>query len=237
MELFFTEKFSPQQTEISLSLEESRHAYKVLRKRSGDMIDLTDGKGHLIRGEISGKSSGQLNVRIKEFREMPFPKANHITVALSIVRPNRMNWAVEKLTELSVEKIVPIICHYNTTRNFKSDHLRRISISALKQSQQFYLPKICEPIQFKKWLIETGKQNFLKFIAQPDGKTVNTVNFADNVNKNIFVVIGPEGGFKQEEADLAAKYYFQPLNLGQTILRTETAAVVAVAQLKLFLTS
>ncbi len=237
MELFFAHNFTPGIPEIHLSPDESRHAHKVLRKRPGDGIDLTDGRGHYIRGEIATLTGKSVVVRITGWEQLPFPAANHIRVALGIIRPNRLDWAVEKLTELGVERITPLLCRYTTLRTVKPDHLQRIAISAIKQSGQFYLPIIEQPISFIHWIKETSDFKGIRLIAQPEGNGLAEIRSSSPHVRQILLAIGPEGGFHPEEIELAVSKNFRTFHLGGTILRTETAAVAAVVRAKQLLSA
>ena len=235
MDLFYTDDFHPGDQTLMLPSEESSHAIKVLRKRKGDLIDLTDGAGNYLQGVIIGESAKNVAVEIEKVEKRPFPAENLIEVAFPIIRPNRLDWAVEKLTELGVKKIIPITCAYSTTRQIKKDHLRKIMISAIKQSGQFYLPEIAEVAEFSGWAKRTANMKGLKFIANQDSQD-------KNINRKItegliYLAIGPEGGFHPEEITLALSSGFRILYLGESILRSETAAVVGVAKLKMIFSS
>ena len=232
MELFYTEHYSAGQKQITLSIEESRHIQKVFRKKPQDIIQLTDGKGTLVLAGIAGEQNRQLQLIIKEVRPIPFPNENDIELGISIVRPNRMDWAIEKATELGIKKIVPLHCQYSTFRNLKLDHLKRIAISAIKQSGQVFLPEISSPLPLFDWIEKIGKEQSNRLIAVPDTKGIWAVqsSFAD-INK-YQLLIGPEGGFHANEITMVEQHHFQPLHLGPTILRTETAAIAGITFLK-----
>jgi 16S rRNA (uracil1498-N3)-methyltransferase len=235
MDLFYTDDFHPGDRTLSLSPEESRHAVKVLRKYKGDHIDLTDGAGNYLQGVIIEESAKNVAVEIEKVEKRPFPTGNLIEVALPIIRPNRLDWAVEKLTELGIRKIIPITCAYSTTRQIKKDHLWKIVISAMKQSGQFHLPEIAEVAEFSEWVGNTANKNGRKFIAHRDSQDKN-IN-RKTTDELIYLAIGPEGGFHPEEITLALSSGFKILYLGESILRSETAAVVAVTKLKMILSS
>ncbi|MEJ2635861.1 MAG: RsmE family RNA methyltransferase [Calditrichia bacterium] len=231
MELFFLESFDPRSDTAILSADESHHAKRVLRKRSCDMLDLTDGKGHHLQGVIIEDARRELLIKITRREQVPFPPQNRIEVALAVIRPNRMDWAVEKLTELGVEKIVPVICRYNSAKNVKVDHLRKICLSALKQSEQFYLPQISAPLPLEDWMEKISHSGGLRIMCHPD-KTLPQVT-SWPADEQVCLAIGPEGGFHPDEIRAAKAYHFQSLNLGSTILRTETAAVAATTRIKM----
>jgi len=233
MELFFAENFEPGQDEIVLSPDESHHALRVLRKHAGEAIDLTDGRGHHIRGILFDENARKLTIRVESYDFVPFPAVDRIEVGLAIIRPNRMDWAVEKLTELGVERIVPVICHHNAVRTVKPQHLNKIAVSAIKQSNRFYLPQISPPMQFKDWLEQTGSNAGNKFVAHLQEKNAGFSQQTGKIEFPVFLAIGPEGGFHPDEIALAEKLGFITVEMGESILRTETAAVAAVAGIKL----
>jgi 16S rRNA (uracil1498-N3)-methyltransferase len=231
MDLFYIAEYIPGQQQLLLPPDESHHVKRVLRKKKGDILHLTDGRGHELSGMIQEDRGTQLLLQLQKQEKIAFPPENLIEVAISTIRPNRMDWAVEKLTELGVQTIIPLHCFFTSYRQVKSDHLRKIAVSAMKQSGQFYLPEIRPAISFSQWLLETGKQNGLKFLAHP--------SLADDVqqdksmrDKKKFLAVGPEGGFHPDEISQARQAGFQILPLGQTILRTETAAISGVIRLK-----
>ncbi len=234
MELFFLETFTPGQPEVVLSPEESHHLTRVLRRRVGDALELTDGNGRRLQGEIVFQGKKEVRIRIRQEEQVPFPATNELEIGVGIIRPNRMDWLVEKLTELGVRRIVPLICKYSNFKKIKAEHLRKISISAIKQSRQFYLPEIAPPQPCREWMENLPAANGNRFLAHPDGKATRMKRW-ESPELPLILVVGPEGGFHPEELALAREQDFQLIRLNTPILRTETAAVVATALLKNFL--
>jgi 16S rRNA (uracil1498-N3)-methyltransferase len=235
MDLFYIPEFVPGQQQIILSADESHHAKRVLRKRKGDFLRLTDGRGYDLSAKIQEDRSTQLLLQLQKQEKTAFPPENLIEVAISTIRPNRMDWAIEKLTELGVQTIVPLHCLFTNYRQIKTDHLRKIAVSAMKQSGQFYLPEIRPAISFSQWLQETGNEKGLKLLAH-QSLAYDVQQDKSGRDKKKFLAVGPEGGFHPDEISQAQQLGFQILPLGQTILRTETAAVSGVVHLK-FLTN
>ncbi|RQW01020.1 MAG: 16S rRNA (uracil(1498)-N(3))-methyltransferase [Calditrichaeota bacterium] len=232
-DLFYTDQFKPDFSQFILSAEESHHIMRVLRKKTGDNIELTDGKGHRIHGRIGNQQERQLVVEVEAYDKQPFPVENRIEIAISIIRPNRMDWAVEKLVELGVEKITPLTWHYTNYKNLKADHLKKIIINAMKQSHQYYIPEIKQVITGEEWLKQTKEKTGLKLIAHPGTDFMTSPSRYSARTGNIHIAIGPEGGFDETELQLARNSNFYAIALSQTVLRTETAAIAAVSQLKL----
>jgi 16S rRNA (uracil1498-N3)-methyltransferase len=231
MELFYLPEIFTHQSEIFLSKEESQHIRKVLRKDVGEIISLTDGKGNLVKAQISGIKKHQIRIKIITIEQIPFPLANRIHVGLSVIRPNRLDWAFEKMTELGVQVISPLRCAYTSEKTVKTAHLKRVMLSAIKQSKQFYLPQLTETLSIQNWIRLAKDNNSLKFIAHQN-ENCFVKKFSLKSVESISLLVGPEGGFHQQEIKLAIDANFIFLNLGPNILRTETAAVVAVDRLK-----
>jgi 16S rRNA (uracil1498-N3)-methyltransferase len=232
MQIFYAENYTPGQREITLLSPETKHIRKVLRKKKNDEITLTDGRGHRIQGIIHHITDRYTQIYVQSYQKIQFPAENEIEVAMAVIKPKRMDWAVEKLTELGVKKIIPLKCQYNSPYTLKLDHLNKIAISAIKQSNQYHLPKISIMVDIKDW-IQAAKG--IKIIASFDESFTTTIQKQISSPELLQIMIGPEGGFHSSEIQLAYKNTFKSLHLGNTILRTETAAVVAVSQLKLLL--
>lgn len=218
---------------LFLDVEESRHCVKVLRKKQGDAIALTDGKGFFYEGLITKADSGQCFFEIH--KKSPVQKKNFfIHLAISPTKnADRIEWFVEKATELGVDQISLIKCK-NTERNFvKTERLLKVAISAMKQSVKAVLPSIPnQPLQFKE-VVENCPQH-QKYIAFVD--PTNPIHLRDETipQSSYCVLIGPEGDFSSEELKMATDHGFKKISLGQSRLRTETAGMAACHILNLF---
>ena len=225
MQLFYNPDININSSEFSFDKEESKHISKVLRKKEGDILFVTNGLGNLFHSEIILASEKKCTVKItKTETQKPTEFYTHIAVA-----PTKMNerfeWFLEKSTEIGIHEITPIICDHSERKLIKTERFDKIIQSAMKQSNQFYLPKLNEPISFKDFInkkndgvlciahCEETNKILLKEIARP--KTKHTI------------LIGPEGDFSTKEIELALKNDYIPISLGNTRLRTETAALVA----------
>jgi 16S rRNA (uracil1498-N3)-methyltransferase len=208
-----------------LDEEESRHCIKVLRKNAGDPIHLTDGKGFFYDAIISKP----------DFRKCEFAIAKTIpadtrkyTIHIAIAptkNADRIEWFVEKATEFGIDKITLIECE-NSERTFlKPDRLRKLAISAMKQSLKATLPEIHALIPFSDF-IATSKGND-KFIAYVDSNNPVHLQNAAAANQASVVLIGPEGDFSKNEIKQAIEAGFVKVSLGKSRLRTETAAIAA----------
>lgn len=227
MQLFYAETISPQNTTYLFSKEESRHIIKVLRHTTGDLLHITDGRGHLFTATIIDANDKKCKVTIdKVIRQEPTPFHIHLAVA-----PTKMNdryeWFLEKATEIGLSEITPIICEHSERKVVKTERFEKVLLSAMKQSQQFYLPKLNAPISYEEFIHQTKEDSAEKFIAHCDDLEKKSLKNNFTPNSHYILLIGPEGDFSREEIALAKAHSFVPVTLGQTRLRTETAAVVA----------
>lgn len=215
----------------TLNEEESRHCSKVLRLVVGDQVSLVDGRGGLYQAEISelGKRHVQLSI-LKHTRQ--YQQRNYrIHIAIAPTKNiDRLEWFLEKATEIGIDEITPIICNHSERKIIKADRLEKVITSAVKQSLQAYHPILHPSIGLAEFL----KQDMpaIKMIAHcvDDQQRV----FMSDVVKpaeEYLVLIGPEGDFSPEEIQMAIDASFIPLTLGNTRLRTETAGIAACFEL------
>jgi 16S rRNA (uracil1498-N3)-methyltransferase len=225
MQLFYNPNINETQTSFVFDKEESKHIVKVLRKKEGDILHVTNGLGFLFATEITIASDSKCTVKITSYEHQEQPKSRlHLAVA-----PTKMNeryeWFLEKATEIGIQEITPIICDHSERKVIKTDRFQKILESAMKQSLHFYLPKLNEPIAFKDF-IKTGKSGQL-FIAHCEETDKKSLKNELKTNQDVTILIGPEGDFSVKEIQLAIANDFIPVSLGTTRLRTETAAIVA----------
>lgn len=225
MQLFYNPEIKSNDTVFTFDKEESRHIIKVLRKQNGDKIHITNGLGFLFTSEIISASEKKCEVKIiTETFEEPVNYSIHIAVAPTKMN-DRLEWFLEKATEIGLHEITPIICEHSERKVYKIDRAEKIVQAAMKQSLQFYMPKINDPITFSEFV----KQNFdtKKYIAHCE--ETDRKSFKNTIQKgeNSLILIGPEGDFSTKEINLAIEQGFTPVTLGNTRLRTETAALVA----------
>ncbi|WP_293873081.1 16S rRNA (uracil(1498)-N(3))-methyltransferase [Flavobacterium sp.] len=225
MQLFYNPNLTETTTSFIFDKDESKHIIKVLRKKEGDILYVTNGLGFLFTTEIILASDTKCTVKINETEKQEIPKFNvHLAVA-----PTKMNeryeWFLEKATEIGIQEITPIICEHSERKVIKIDRFQKILESAMKQSLQYYLPKLNEPISFKDFL-KTKKSGQL-FIAHCEETLKKLFKNELKINQDVTILIGPEGDFSVKEIQLALENNFIPVSLGATRLRTETAAIVA----------
>ena len=225
MQLFYNPDLTVDSKEITFSKEESRHISKVLRKKNGDTLFITNGKGWLFTSEVISADIKKCVVKIlsKELKQKHNYKL-HLAVA-----PTKMNdryeWFLEKATEIGIDSITPIICEHSERKFIKEERFKKILESAMKQSLHCYLPKLKPAIAFKDFINQQFKgQLFIAHCEQTDRKSLKK---EINPNQEITILIGPEGDFSVKEIETAIENNFIPVTLGNTRLRTETAAIVA----------
>ena len=225
MQLLYNPDIKSSDSAFTFDKEESRHIVKVLRKKEGDKIQITNGSGSLFTSEITFAAEKKCEVKIIEEQVYePMPYYLHLAVA-----PTKMNdryeWFLEKATEIGISEITPLICEHSERTAFKSDRFEKILHSAMKQSLQFYLPKLNDPVQFNAFVKQerTG-QVFIAHCEETDKKLLKTEL---QPKQRITILIGPEGDFSTKEIALALQQQYVPVSLGNTRLRTETAAIVA----------
>ena len=225
MQLFYNPAITETVASFVFDKDESKHIIKVLRKKEGDILHVTNGLGFLFVTEITIASDNKCTVRINSFEKQEAPKFHlHLVVA-----PTKMNeryeWFLEKATEIGIQEITPIICDHSERKVIKTDRFQKIIESAMKQSLHYYLPKLNEPVSFKDFMKQEAKgQKFIAHCEETDKKSLkNELKACQDVT----ILIGPEGDFSVTEIQNAVNHNFIPVSLGQTRLRTETAAVVA----------
>lgn len=222
MSLFYQPRISDGM--FALDAEESRHATKVLRLLSGNQVNLTDGKGMFYQARIIDADSKKTTFEILSKKQAP--KRNYqIHIAISPTKnTDRIEWFVEKATEIGVDEISFIHCRNSERKTINLERIEKIAISALKQSQQAWMPKLNSIVPFKESISISAQQKFIAFVDES-----NTIHLKSLIapEKNYLVLIGPEGDFSKEELEIAIQHDFKKVSLGQNRLRTETAALAA----------
>ncbi len=226
MQLFFCENLILK-SDVILSQEESYHAAQVLRMRNGEIIHLTDGLGHLFKGELINVDSKKSLVRITE--EVPQMSATtnlHIAIAPT-KNIDRFEWFLEKATEMGIAEITPLLCRYSERKEIKPERLYKVIVSAAKQSHHFLFPKLNPIVKLEEFIKTTTVEN--KFIAHCESLDKNDFGKSIANNRSVLLLIGPEGDFSEQEIQLAISNNYFPVSLGESRLRTETAGVYACA--------
>src|SRR5215203_3615570 len=208
----------------ALTEEESAHCIRVQRKKTGDNIFFTDGEGNYYQGSILSTDPKHCTVAISETTRL-YGKRNyslHIAIAPT-KNQDRFEWFLEKATEIGINTITPVICQHSERRILKTDRLKKVLLSAMKQSLKAYLPQINEAIPVGEFFTQAKDEH--KFICL--GSATEALKNKLQPGSPCTVLIGPEGDFTDDEIASAQKNNFISVNLGSSRLRTETAGVVA----------
>lgn len=212
----------------TLPEEESVHCSRVLRLRQGDLIEVVDGKGHVYSCEILNAHPKHTDLKIISKNAQQLHWSPTITLAVAPTKNmDRMEWLVEKAVEIGVNKLVFINCHNSVRRVVKGERIRKIIVSAMKQSLKAAIPEFVELIDIKDFL--TQKDSSIKFVGYCDSETERQ-DFSTVYNgcSDITIMIGPEGDFTEEEIKTAIDVGYLPVTFGNTRLRTETAALFSL---------
>lgn len=220
--------FAPDiETDLTLPESDSAHAVRVLRLGVGAEIQVVDGRGTMFRCEIVDAHPKRTAVSIIERVNVTPVWPNQITIAVAPTKNiDRMEWLVEKLVEVGVNAIVPLKCRYSERREIKVERLRKIAVSAMKQSLKATLPVISEMMPIAHFIEQTAApQRFMGYCSDEVERRLLARTYRPF--HDVAIMIGPEGDFSPNEVALAIKHGFMPVTMGDNRLRTETAALVA----------
>lgn len=227
MHVFYTPDLEARSL-YTLNEEESRHCNKVLRLSVGDTVFLVDGRGGLYEAVIQSETKRNVTLAITKTTKEYQKRNHHLHIAVAPTKNiDRLEWFLEKATEIGIDEITPIICERSERKIVKEDRLQKVITSAVKQSLQAYHPVLNAAITFEQLLkqentgaskliahcIDDAQRQYLKDLIQPHG--------------HYLILIGPEGDFSPQEISSALEEQFLPVTLGNTRLRTETAALAA----------
>lgn len=225
--------------ELNIDGEEAKHIVRVLRKIVGDMIWVVDGTGKAYEAVITAVNQHQrgfqheVHCEVINVEEQLNEADIDVTLAVALLKhPARMDWIVEKGTELGIRRFIPLRTMRVIGKSAKEERWHSIAVAAMKQSGRSFLPQIY-PIASFEMLMEHSSEYDLKII--PYEKTDHVLSIAEAMKhrsnlKSVLIVIGPEGGFTENEIETAERHGFVQVSLGKRRLRTETAAIVAAAQ-------
>lgn len=226
MNLFYTPDITT--PFYTLDETESKHCIRVLRLKENDEIFLIDGKGGFYKAKITGAHQKHCAVEIVEEQKNFGKKDYHLHIAIAPTKNNdRLEWFLEKCTEIGIDEITPIITYHSERKVIKHERLMKIIISAVKQSQKAYVPILNEAILWKDFIKKSNEFSNEKYIAHCYKEEKKELSKEYLGQKNILIAIGPEGDFSIEEVEDAIENNFTPVSLGNSRLRTETAGVVA----------
>jgi len=231
MQLFYHPELDNKTDQFIFPTDESRHISKVLRKKTGDILQVTNGKGIWFEAEILSPNHKKCSAKIiSQTQIIPKPYQLHMVVAPTKLN-DRFEWFLEKATEIGVHQITPIICDHSERKVLKMDRMEKVIQSAMKQSLQSYLPQLNPAISFREYMA-LSKSGEL-YIAHCEENNKQELSHCAAAKKYTTILIGPEGDFSTEEIKMAMENGFQAVALGNTRLRTETAAIVACTSIAL----
>lgn len=223
MNLFYCPTIS---TATVLSEEESQHAVKVLRLTVGNEIEIVDGVGGYYKALITNPHPKHCLFEIKETLKEFGKRDYKLHIAIAPTKNiERLEWFIEKATEIGIDEITPIICRFSERKIIKEERLEKIIVSAAKQSLKAYFPKLNPLCTFDEFLKKY--QGSQKFIAHCYNNDKILLKNAIEKGSDAIILIGPEGDFSKEEVEKAISTGFSPISLGESRLRTETAGLVA----------
>ena len=223
MDLFYLPELDRNATDLLFPREESKHINKVLRKRQGEKVRATNGKGLEVIIQLSVLENNQVRgIIIETIAHQPLPYQLHIAISPT-KNIGRFEWFLEKATEIGIHQITPIVCFHSERKVIKPERLEKIITAALKQSQQFYRPRL-NPLTHFNSFIEQNPDGLIAHCREGDKASLFS---AANPMGQHTILIGPEGDFSEPEITQALNNNFKAINLGKQRLRTETAAIVA----------
>lgn len=224
MQIFYTPDINSD-TYI-LSEEESKHCIKVLRFKKGSLLNLVDGKGGFYDAIVEEPHPKRTIITILRVYENYGRRNHYLHIAIAPTKNiERLEWFLEKATEIGIDEITPVICERSERKDVKIDRLNKVITTAVKQSIKAFHPKLNDPGTFTDIILKSKHTN--KFIAHCVESKKFAIKDHFKPNSDYIVLIGPEGDFTSSEIDLAMKHNFTPIDLGKSRLRTETAALEA----------
>ena len=234
MDYFYVKPEDVAPNSICIRNEESKHLVRVLRKKIGDRIFAADGNDTMYEALISDIGKSETHAEIVARHSKYHESNREVTLGVSILKnPARFDYMVEKATELGVRTVIPLICENTIPRHEKHQRLENIALAAMKQCGRSWLPRI-QMLQSFDNLLNISYSCDVKLIPHEKADLTKSIpTFLKNFDakQSILVIIGPEGGFSEEEIHKALASGFKSVSLGTRRLRTDTAAVVALSQI------
>lgn len=235
MQLFYTPEIQPHHPTFMLSEEESKHAIRVLRLTQGEKIHLVDGRGGLYETEIIDAHPKRTTLRVLSVQENFGKLSYEVHLAVAPTKNiDRIEWFLEKATEVGLTSYTPIICEHSERKEVKVERLEKVAIAAMKQSLKAYLPTVKPAITFNKFIQEAAQDKEISMgIAHCVDSEKKYISTSFSSKGKYLILIGPEGDFSEKEISQAIEAGFVPLSLGEARLRTETAALTSVIEVSL----
>ncbi|PCH76414.1 MAG: 16S rRNA (uracil(1498)-N(3))-methyltransferase [Flavobacteriaceae bacterium] len=228
MQLFYNKTIQKNDINFTFDKQESKHIVRVLRKTEGDILTITNGLGEVFICEVILASDKKCLVQINEVQkhEKEWNYSLHMVIAPTKLN-DRLEWFLEKATEIGVDEITPIICDHSERKVIKHERMEKIIYSAAKQSLKYHFPKLNPAIKLSEFLKKNDAQGHL-LIAHCEETHKRSLKSTIEKGEDYTILIGPEGDFSTKEITLALQHKYIPVSLGTSRLRTETAGIVAV---------
>lgn len=208
MQLFYNPDIDETTESFSFDKEESKHIIKVLRKKDSDILYVTNGQGLLFETEITLASDNKCIVDVRSIKKSPEPKFRlHLAVAPTKMN-DRFEWFLEKATEIGIQEITPIICDRSERKVINPERFEKIILSAMKQSNEMFLPKLNEAVSFKEFIKK--KNSGLQFIAHCEETDKKSLKEALKPDEDVTLLIGPEGDFSEKKLHWLSKINISP---------------------------
>jgi 16S rRNA (uracil1498-N3)-methyltransferase len=225
MQVFYTPDIK--NITYTLTPEESKHAIKVLRMEAGDEVCMIDGKGGLYYGIIDEPNDKKCTIRVIEKIEQYNRKNYYLHIAIAPTKNiDRFEWFIEKAVEIGINEITPLLCQRSERKTVKHERLKKIILSAMKQSIKAYKPKLNNITKFTNFITKSDSDSKI-FIAHCEDNPKQALKSVVKPFNKITILIGPEGDFSPKEIELAKSKSIKEVHLGKSRLRTETAGIVA----------
>ena len=231
MELFYNSKIDKNTTNFTISDEDLKHITRVMRKRKGDLIKFTNGKGYGFESQIERIEKKRIYFEIKKLFKTANSNNLHIGICL-LKSPTRFEFFLEKATEIGIKEITPIVSKNTLKKGINMLRSTNKIISAMKQSVKYYMPKLNKLELFETFCNNSDEK--YKFISTCQDIKKIPVSKLTKIQESTVVLIGPGGDFNKDEIDYAIKNDFKPLSLGNNRLRSETAAIVVSSAFSTF---
>ncbi|TDS16198.1 16S rRNA (uracil(1498)-N(3))-methyltransferase [Sphingobacterium paludis] len=235
MHLFYTPTLEPQHENFVLSEEESKHAVRVLRLVAGDRVYLVDGRGGWYTAAILDPHPKRTTLVINDVVHEHGKLDYHLHIAVAPTKNiDRIEWFLEKATEIGVHEITPIITEHSERKEVKTDRLNKVVVSAMKQSLKAYMPTIHSATSLNQFFkTQADNLNAVRCIAHCVDTEKQYLNHLCKPGGHYVLLIGPEGDFSENEIAQALELGFHPVSLGTSRLRTETAALASCLEIAL----
>jgi len=225
--VFYAGTLSPGEATYTMDEATSKYCIQVLRREKGQPVLLTNGRGQQFTATIMDDNRKKCVVQITGHTSIPAP-APALRIAVAFTKnASRIEWFLEKATEIGVQSIIPLLTRRTEKEKFRKERLENILVAAMLQSQQCWLPELAAPATFEALVQHNNAPQ--QFIAHCLPEQKAPLQQVMQPGKDTLILIGPEGDFTPEEISLALDRGFKPVSLGNTRLRTETAGVVACA--------